>query len=259
MDHKQIEDFKEFVLKMTDDYPCLAPKLYKDKLLKFLETGKYNHINHQHTTTTHEGKVSKITYDKSHEKVEDCDMLDKLMGDLSKQDDIIEKQKKEINEWKAKFKFAKVFQTALESRSNSHLQMCNYLDCYVLKDESDMLINGEENTYICQECVVEADLNECEECDKWYSDLLEFGSRVMCQGCFDENWTYCENFHCGSEVHNDNVWEGGHGRLCKSCAGAYDPCCECDKYVLVESLIEGKNGMPYCEECLPEDSQEESS
>ena len=219
-------------------------------------------MDHKHTTTTHEGEDFKITYDKSHEKVEDCDMLDKLMGDLSKQDDIIEQQKKEIKKWKDKFKFAKVFQTALESQSNSHLQMCNYLDCYVLKDESDMLINGEENTPICSDCVVRADLNECEECDKWYSDLVEFGHWTICQDCFDKSWVWCEGGGCGDAVHNTDYCEFGFGKLCGSCANDYEKCDGrgCETYSLKGSgeFIE-KDRDSYCEECVPEESAEEES
>ena len=93
--------------------------------------------------------------------------------------------------------------------------------------------------------------NSCEFCGEHVNedDCYFADDRCLCQSCYDENYSQCDN--CGNVEDNDNITyiEDTHKDVCENCRDRNYVCCEdCYKYFEDDYII-GVDGYTHCNNC----------
>lgn len=129
---------------------------------------------------------------------------------------------------------------------------CHSCGCIIETDDT-YEYNG--NTY-CEECFHE-EFSVCDHCGEIvpYDSLVSVddGAKYVCEDCADSHYTLCD--HCHNYYSDRNIWGADdHRTICNNCSEDYYLCCECGE-ILHYNDTNWHNDQPYCEYCMPEESE----
>ena len=130
------------------------------------------------------------------------------------------------------------------------MQNCNKCGREFCDDEL-FLINGE---LMCAECAEAAGYAQCQDCGEWFKadeEGYEYCGEPLCESCFEENYTTCEN--CGEIILMDDSYLV-HGRhcdmyVCEDCIDGYFQCIDCGEYYTRSRVYIDSNNLALCDDC----------
>lgn len=85
----------------------------------------------------------------------------------------------------------------------------------IIECESDAYFRMADGSIICANCACDTFVCDC--CGQRFEDSEDYGnwSMCLCEDCYNDNYTHCED--CGCLMRQDDVWDDEGDELCESC------------------------------------------
>lgn len=131
-------------------------------------------------------------------------------------------------------------------------KICDDCGCRIRNEDDEYWIDGE---CFCRDCV-----SYCERCGEYHrseSYYIESEDRHVCEWCYQEHYSYCEDCHRDVD-YEDGIYVESVGRfVCDDCIDEhYTRCSVCDEYFPNDEVTENEDGEWVCENCHEEEEEE---